>query len=45
MIPNYEYVIEQTRSEFTEQSLARLSQVLLKIMIMQKRSRIASSRE
>jgi hypothetical protein len=29
-IPNYEYVIEQTRSEFTEQSLARLSQVLLK---------------
>jgi TolA-binding protein len=36
-IPNYEYVIEQTRSEFTEQSLARLSQVLLKIMIMQKR--------
>jgi hypothetical protein len=36
-IPNYEYVIEQTRSEFTEQSLARLSQVLLKIMIIQKR--------
>jgi hypothetical protein len=29
-IPNYEYVIEQTRSEFTEQSLALLSQVLLK---------------
>jgi tetratricopeptide (TPR) repeat protein len=29
-IPNYEYVVEQTRSEFTEQSLARLSQVLLK---------------
>ena len=29
-IPNYEYVIEQTRSEYTEQSLARLSQVLLK---------------
>jgi tetratricopeptide (TPR) repeat protein len=29
-IPNYEYVIDQTRSEYTEQSLARLSQVLLK---------------
>jgi tetratricopeptide (TPR) repeat protein len=29
-IPNYEYVIEQNRSEYTEQSLARLSQVLLK---------------
>jgi TolA-binding protein len=29
-IPNYEYVIAQPRSEFTEQSLARLSQVLLK---------------
>jgi tetratricopeptide (TPR) repeat protein len=30
-IANYEYVIGQPRSEFTEQSLARLSQVLLKI--------------
>jgi tetratricopeptide (TPR) repeat protein len=29
-IPNYEYVVGQPRSEFTEQSLARLSQVLLK---------------
>jgi tetratricopeptide (TPR) repeat protein len=29
-IPNYEYVIGQPRGEFTEQSLARLSQVLLK---------------
>jgi len=29
-IPNYEYVVAQPRSEFTEQSLARLSQVLLK---------------
>jgi tetratricopeptide (TPR) repeat protein len=29
-IPNYEYVIEQPRSEFTEQSLARLSQIYLK---------------
>jgi tetratricopeptide (TPR) repeat protein len=38
IIPNYEYVIGQTRSEFTEQSLARLSQVLLKTMIIQKRS-------
>ncbi|WP_304198360.1 tetratricopeptide repeat protein, partial [Flavobacterium alvei] len=29
-IPNYEYVIEQPRSEFTEQSLARLAQIFLK---------------
>jgi tetratricopeptide (TPR) repeat protein len=29
-IPNYEYVIEQPRSEFTEQSLARLAQIHLK---------------
>jgi TolA-binding protein len=29
-IPNYEYVIEQSRSEFTEQSLARLAQIFLK---------------
>jgi tetratricopeptide (TPR) repeat protein len=29
-IPNYEYVIDQNRSEYTEQSLARLSTVLLK---------------
>ena len=28
-IPNYQYVINEPRSEFTEQSLARLSQVLL----------------
>jgi TolA-binding protein len=28
-ISNYQYVIEEPRSEFTEQSLARLSQVLL----------------
>ncbi|SDW89364.1 tetratricopeptide repeat protein [Flavobacterium degerlachei] len=28
-ISNYQYVIDQPRSEFTEQSLARLSQVLL----------------
>ena len=28
-IPNYEYVIKEPRSEFTEQSLARLSQVFL----------------
>lgn len=29
-IPNYEYVIAQARSEFTEQSLARLAQIFLK---------------
>ena len=29
-IPNYEYVIEQSRSEFTEQSLSRLAQIFLK---------------
>ena len=29
-IPNYEYVIAQSRSEFTEQSLSRLAQILLK---------------
>ena len=29
-IPNYEYVIAQSRSEFTEQSLSRLAQVFLK---------------
>ncbi len=29
-VPNYEYVIEQPRSEFTEQSLARLAQIFLK---------------
>ncbi|WP_310558208.1 tetratricopeptide repeat protein [Flavobacterium sp.] len=29
-IPNYEYVIDQPRSEFTEQSLARLGQIYLK---------------
>ena len=29
-IPNYEYVIGQPRSEFTEQSLARLGQIYLK---------------
>jgi tetratricopeptide (TPR) repeat protein len=29
-IPNYEYVIAQPRSEFTEQSLARLAQIFLK---------------
>ena len=29
-IPNYEYVIAQSRSEFTEQSLARLAQIFLK---------------
>jgi TolA-binding protein len=29
-ISNYEHVIEQPRSEFTEQSLARLSQIFLK---------------
>ncbi|PRZ27980.1 tetratricopeptide repeat protein [Flavobacterium granuli] len=28
-VPNYEYVIKEPRSEFTEQSLARLSQVFL----------------
>jgi tetratricopeptide (TPR) repeat protein len=29
-IPSYEYVIAQARSEFTEQSLARLAQIFLK---------------
>ncbi len=29
-VRNYEYVIEQPRSEFTEQSLARLAQIFLK---------------
>ncbi|MFV8343330.1 tetratricopeptide repeat protein [Flavobacterium sp. XS2P39] len=29
-IPNYEYVIDQPRSEFTEQSLSRLAQIFLK---------------
>ncbi|MDD5150778.1 MAG: tetratricopeptide repeat protein, partial [Flavobacterium sp.] len=29
-IPNYEYVIDEPRSEFTEQSLARLAQIFLK---------------
>jgi len=29
-VPNYEYVIAQPRSEFTEQSLARLAQIYLK---------------
>jgi len=29
-VSNYEYVINQSRSEFTEQSLARLSQIYLK---------------
>lgn len=29
-IPNYEFVISKPRNEFTEQSLARLSQILLK---------------
>jgi TolA-binding protein len=29
-IPNYEYVISEPRSEFTEQSLARLAQIFLK---------------
>ncbi|MDQ7961547.1 tetratricopeptide repeat protein [Flavobacterium lindanitolerans] len=29
-IPNYEFVIAKPRNEFTEQSLARLSQILLK---------------
>ena len=29
-IPNYEFVIAQPRSEFTEQSLSRLSQIFLK---------------
>ena len=29
-IPNYEFVIDQARSEFTEQSLARLAQIFLK---------------
>jgi len=29
-VSNYEYVIEQPRSEFTEQSLARLAQIFLK---------------
>jgi tetratricopeptide (TPR) repeat protein len=29
-IPNYEFVIDQPRSEFTEQSLARLAQIFLK---------------
>lgn len=29
-IPNYEYVIDQSRGEFTEQSLSRLSQIFLK---------------
>jgi len=29
-IPNYEYVIAESRSEFTEQSLARLAQIFLK---------------
>jgi tetratricopeptide (TPR) repeat protein len=29
-IPNYEYVIDQPRSEFTEQSLVRLAQIFLK---------------
>ncbi|MFI0490529.1 tetratricopeptide repeat protein [Flavobacterium sp.] len=30
-IPNYEFVIAQSRNEFTEQSLSRLSQIFLKI--------------
>jgi TolA-binding protein len=29
-IPNYEFVIDEPRSEFTEQSLARLAQIFLK---------------
>ncbi|MFV8442789.1 tetratricopeptide repeat protein [Flavobacterium sp. LB2P44] len=29
-IPNYEYVIAQSRSEYTEQSLSRLAQIFLK---------------
>jgi TolA-binding protein len=29
-VPNYEYVIAEPRSEFTEQSLARLAQIFLK---------------
>ncbi|TRX10634.1 tetratricopeptide repeat protein [Flavobacterium gawalongense] len=29
-IPNYEYVVAQPRSEFTEQSLSRLAQIFLK---------------
>ena len=29
-VPNYEFVIDQPRSEFTEQSLARLAQIFLK---------------
>ena len=29
-IPNYEFVVTQPRSEFTEQSLSRLAQILLK---------------
>ena len=29
-IPNYEYVIAQSRNEFTEQSLSRLAQIFLK---------------
>ncbi|MFV7234697.1 tetratricopeptide repeat protein [Flavobacterium sp. ZB4R12] len=29
-IPNYEYVVDQPRSEFTEQSLSRLAQIFLK---------------
>jgi TolA-binding protein len=29
-IPNYEFVIDQPRSEFTEQSLSRLAQIFLK---------------
>jgi len=29
-IPNYQFVIEEARSEFTEQSLARLAQIFLK---------------
>jgi TolA-binding protein len=30
-IPNYEYVISKPRNEFTEQSLARLAQIFIKI--------------
>jgi hypothetical protein len=36
-IPNYEYVIEQTRSEFTEQSFSFVSSFIKK-MIIKKRS-------
>lgn len=36
-IPNYEFVIAKQRNEFTEQSLARLSQIHLKKQIMPKR--------